>query len=262
MRDDFRNAFRNLLRNRAFTAMTVLIMGFGIGAATAVFSVVNAILFRPLPGIADPARLVEMFRTQKREVFDNFSYPDYLDYRERSRSFSAIAAHSMASVSFNAGSAERLRADMVSDNYFDLLGVKPGIGRAPAATDEVLISDALWQRDFAGNSNAIGRRVVVNAHPVTISGIAPKGFRGISVADSIDLWAPIDAVVWMNPGLSAGILADRSAGWIGMFGRLTAPFPQAQAEMSGIASQLLRCRSGYKSGPGSGLGAWHRNVSR
>jgi hypothetical protein len=143
-------------------------MALGIGANTAVFSLINAVWLRPLPGIADPDRLVTFYRIQPTGPFDSFAYPDYCDYRNRTQAFSGIAAHTWAPLSFGYQMTERLLGDLVSGNYFEVLGAKPAIGRLLTSSDDAgaadvaVLSYGLWQRRFGGDPNAVGARIMLN----------------------------------------------------------------------------------------------------
>src|SRR5271166_5008903 len=159
--DDLRYGVRILVKHPGFTSVAVLTLALGIGANTAVFSIVNAALLRPRPGIAQPDRLASFFRTQKGAMFDSMGYPDYSDLRDRNRSFSGVAAHCTAAFSVSNGTAERLRGDVVTDNYFEVLGVKPALGRLLISSDAqaAVLSYGLWQRKFGGDPGAVGTRI-------------------------------------------------------------------------------------------------------
>ncbi len=240
---DLRYTIRTLGRNPGFTTIALLVLAMGIGANTAVFSVVSAVLLRPLPGIADPGRLVSLYRIQNGETFDDMGYPDYRDYRDRSQSLPGLAAHGASALSFSyAGTAERMICDLVTDNYFNVLGVQPATGRLLLPDDDAtaVISYGLWQRRFGGSPTAIGARVELNGNPFTIVGVTEKGFRGTVISLPFDLWAPLRTQPRTLPRLSADIMENRSAGWLLLFGRLTpsAGLRQVDAEMKTIAAQL------------------------
>ena len=248
MLDDLRFGWRILFKNPGFAVLTILIMALGIGANTAVFSVVNAMLLRPIPGVADPGHIAAVYRLQRNDVFDNLSFPDYADFRDGNRSFSGLAAHTPVSLTLNYGTPERLRADLVTGNYFGVLGVTPAAGRL--LTDDgnrgvAVVSYGVWQRKFGGNPGIAGARVALNGRPFTVIGVAAEKFRGTETGYPVDVWAPIGDAGQLNTRLSSGILQDRAAGWIWMFGRLMpgVRIEAAQAEMKTIASQLARAYS-------------------
>lgn len=240
---DLRYTIRMWGRNPFFTAITLLVLASGIAANTAVFSVVSAILLRPLPGIADPGRLVSLFRIQNGNTFDNMGYPDYRDFRDRNQSLLGLAAHGATALSFSyAGIPERLICNEVTGNYFEVLGAQPAAGRLLVEADDAaaVISYALWQRRFGGRSAAIGAAIDLNGNPFTIVGVAEKGFRGTVLAQPFDLWVPLRTQPRTWSRLSAGIMENRSAGWLFLFGRLKpgASLRQADAEMKTMAAQL------------------------
>src|SRR5579863_9393992 len=197
--DDLRYAVRKLAGSPGFSLLAILILALGTGAGTAVFSVVNAALLRPLPGVRNPSRLVTFYRTQKGDSFDNFGYPDYRDFRDRGQSLSGLAARSGTMLSVRYGTAERLRGDLVTGNYFEVLGVKPAAGRLLLPDDDrtggdtavAVLSYGLWQRRFGGRTDAVGKRIAVNGFPFTVVGVAPREFGGTVTGASFDLWVPL-----------------------------------------------------------------------
>ncbi len=239
---DLRYTFRMFARNPGFTAIVLITLALGIAANTSVFSVVSAILLRPLPGIQDPGALVSLYRIQNGETFNDMGYPDYRDYRDRNQSFTGIAAHSAVALSVNSGSPERLIGDLVTGNYFSVLGVRPAAGRLLVEEDDdaVVIGYGLWQRKFGGSPGAVGARIQLNGYPFTIVGVAEEGFRGTVSSLPFDLWAPLRTQPRTSATLSNGILENRSAGWLLLFGRLKPGinFRQADAEIRTIAKQL------------------------
>ncbi len=247
---DIRYAVRMLAKNPGITALAVLALALGIGANTAIFSLVNAVLLRPLPGVEDADQLVQLERIQRGRVMYNFGYPDYLDYRDQNQSFTGVAAHCATPVSFTASATERIRGDLVSGNYFSILGVKPALGRllypeddlTPGAHPVAVLSYDLWQKAFNSDQNAVGDTIKLNGHDFTVLGVAAKDFKGTVTGASFDVWVPMAMQPQIIPRMSAGILSDRSAGWISLFGRLKPGIipTQAEAEMRAIASQLER----------------------
>ncbi|MGA9770513.1 MAG: ABC transporter permease [Blastocatellia bacterium] len=248
LRQDIRYAFRMLKKNSGFTVLAVLALALGIGANTAIFSLVNAVLLSPLPGVERADRLVQFERLQRGRVMYNFAYPDYLDYRDQNQSFTGVAAHCATPVSFTASTTERIRGDLVSGNYFSTLGVKPALGRllmpeddiTPGAHPLAVLSYDFWRRAFNSDSNALGQTINLNGHDFTVLGVAARDFKGTLTGASFDVWVPMAMQRQIIPRMSAGILSDRAAGWISLFGRLkpgTSP-EQAQAELRTIASQL------------------------
>ena len=256
MLDDLRYALRTFVRNPAFAAVAILTIAVGIGASIAVFSLVNAILLRPLAGVADPGRLVSFYRVLKTDSFDNLGYPDYADYRDRNQSFSGLAAHCPAMISLSFRGAERVSGDLVTENYFDVLGVKPAIGSLALSGNDssVVISQALWERKFGRAPDVIGTRITLNGSPFIIGGVAARGFRGTAVNEAFDVWAPLEQQPKLLSRLSPGILQDRAAGWIQVFGRMKSGvgIRQAQAEMTALSAQLKMEAFRIDAGAGGG----------
>jgi len=246
MIEDLRYGLRILIKNPGFATIAILTMAIGIGANTAVFSVVNAILLRPLPGIADPGRLVTLYRTQPTGSFDNFGYPDYRDFRDRTQSFQGIAAHIAVPLTLTGQTSERLLGDLVSGNYFEVLGARPAIGRLLSPSDDAesdsvaVLSYGLWHRRFGADPGAIGARITLNGNAFTVIGVAQENFRGSTTNDAYDVWVPLTTQPRTLPRLSSGILQDRSAGWLRIFGRLKpgTDIRAGEAEMKTIAAQL------------------------
>lgn len=246
---DLRYAIRLLIKSPGVTATAIFALALGIGANTSIFSLVNGVLLRPLPGVREPDRLITLERTQNGKVQYNFGYPDYVDYRDNNSSLAGLAAHCGTPLSFNNGESERLRGDLVSGNYFSILGVTPALGRLISPVDDdqpgghpvAVLSYALWLRAFGADPNAVGRSMKLNGHDFTIIGVAGNGFNGTETGGSYDVWIPIKMQVEAMPRtLGRNWFNDRSAGWLGVFGRLKpgASVEQAQAELTTIALGL------------------------
>ena len=239
---DLRYTFRMFAKSPGFTAIILATLALGIAANTAVFSVVSAILLRPLPGISEPDRLVSLYRVQNGQTFDNMGYPDYRDYRDRNQSLAGLAAHSAVALSFNSGTPERLIGDLVTVNYFAVLGVRPAAGRLLVEDDDsaAVISYSLWQRKFGASASAIGAKVELNGYPFTVVGVADKGFRGTVVSLPFEVWVPLRTQPRTFSRLSSGIFENRSSGWLSLFGRLKPGVDarQADVEIRTIATQL------------------------
>jgi len=241
---DLRYACRTFARKPGFTATVVVTLAMGIAANTAVFSVISGIFLRPLPGIAHPGGLVSLYRIQDGLTFDNLGYPDYRDYRDRAKSLAGLAAHSPVALGLAYGSPERLIGDLVTGNYFEVLGVRPVLGRLLAEDDDsaAVISYGLWQRKFGASPGAIGTRIQINGWPFTIVGVTERGFRGTMVELPLDVWAPLRTQPRLMPRLSSGVMENRASGWLMLFGRLKpgVGVAQADAEIKTIAAQLSK----------------------
>ena len=193
---DLRYSLRLLARKPGFAVVAVLTLALGIGANTAVFSVVNAVLLRSLP-YAAPDRLMvvsEAIDKEPRPV----SYPNFLDYRAGNEAFEDIAAHFPTVLTYTAAErAERIPSEVVSDNYFSLLGVAPIRGRAflpeengpPGSGPVVILSYGCWQNRFGADPAILGRSLKLNDADYTVIGVAPEGFKGFS--SIAEMWVPI-----------------------------------------------------------------------
>ena len=220
--NDLKYALRTLAKSPGFTLAALTILALGIGLNTAAFSLLNAVVLRPLPGVERPDELVDL-------VLNGHSYPSYRDFRDGSGEvFSGLAAWGHRAVDVaTAGNAERARGTIVSANYFDVLGVKPTLGRffLPAEGESgdavVVLSNALWRRRFASSPAIVGTVVRINAAPFAIVGVAPEGFRGTGFGTPEDLWMPVGA--WPRAATGGFARLDyngRSWGWLSIFGRL------------------------------------------
>jgi len=243
-----RQAIRSLLHNISSTVVTILVLTLAIGAATAIFSVMNAALLRPLPGVAAPERLVLLQRIQGGQQLGNFGYPDFQDYRTLAKSLTGVAAEGRASLSFSRGDVtERLTGRIVSGNYFSVLGVKPVIGRLLEDADErerapnVVLSYRLWERAFDRSSGVLGSNIEFSGHSFTVVGVASKDFAGTTVGSIADVWLPVTLQPTAAP-MSPGALENRAFGWLNIFGRLQSgqSLAQAQAEIDSIAASLAQ----------------------
>jgi macrolide transport system ATP-binding/permease protein len=212
---DFRYALRALLRAPTFTATVVLTLSLGIGANSVIFSAVDAVLLRDAP-VSDPDNLVDVYTTSGNNLYSNSSYPDYFDLRD-SGTFASLAAYTPLSVTMDVnGQPEPLAGQLVSGNYFEVLGVKPSFGRALTPDDDRLgapvrvavISHALWQRVFSADRSLIGQTIRLNSNPYTLIGVAPPGFVGPLVGVASDVWVPTALQPEVDPP-SAGVRRSR-----------------------------------------------------
>jgi predicted permease len=194
---DFRYAVRALLRAPTFTATVVATLSLGIGANSVMFSAVDAVLLRAAP-VTDPDSLVDVYTSSGNNRYSNSSYPDYFDLRD-SRTFAALAAYTSLSITMDAhGQPEPLAGELVSGNYFDVLGVRIPFGRGFAPDDDridapvrvAVISHALWQRVFNADRSSIGQTIRLNSNPYTLIGVAPPGFVGPVLGAAPDVWLP------------------------------------------------------------------------
>lgn len=187
---DLKFAFRSLVKARAFTLTAVLTLGLGIGASTAVFTIANAVLLRPLP-FADPDRLMWLWEVRKSGAPMSIAWPDFLDWRDQQKSFESLAAIQRGTVNFTgSGEPERLDIRYVTSPFFEILGVTPALGRTftaaedqPGAPRVVLISDELWRRRFSADRAVLGKAMTLGGQPYEIIGVLPAGFRYNLVTD-------------------------------------------------------------------------------
>ncbi|HKV08958.1 MAG TPA: ABC transporter permease [Thermoanaerobaculia bacterium] len=253
---DVRYGLRRLNNNLGFTAVAVLCLALGIGANVTVFSIINALLLRPVPGVADPDRLVALMskpvllRGMAGGAFSkSLSYPDFEQYRESAHAFSGFAAYHPVVVNLVAGGEPvRVSGQVVTDNYFTTLGMESALGRLFAPGEarrepqhELIISHGLWQRLFEGRSDVLRAPVLVSGTPFTIVGVTPEGFHGPLGSGDADLWMLLDAAPLVIPSMSEADLHDRDHAWLLWFiGRLAlgVDLERAQAEMDTLAHHL------------------------
>ncbi len=240
---DLRFAARMLAKNPGFTAVAVLTLALGIGANTAIFSVVYGVLLQPLP-YKDASSLVVLNETTPKVGTVSVSYPNFLDWRAQSHDFSQMAA--VHDVGFNLAGVtqpENISGEAVSPNFLSMMGVRPFFGRDFDASEEkagtapvLLLSYELWQSHMGGNRNAIGRTITLDGRSFTIVGVLPPNFRSL---DKTDVMLPIG--VWAtNNSEEANERGER--GDMIVIGRLApnVTFAQARAEMEGIAARLAK----------------------
>jgi predicted permease len=247
---DLRYAIRMMGRTPAFTIVAVLTLALGIGANATIFSWLNAVLLDPLPGVAAPHELVSVHGTSRAQPIISLSYPDFVDFRDRNRSFAGIFAAEESAVSLRAGEAppERVWAQFVSGNFFDTLGVRalhgrtflPAEDRTPGTHPVAVISAALWQRRFGGDPDVLGTPITINNRAFSIIGVAPPDFGGSDVGLRFEVWIPMMMVDVFAPGQNR--IQTRGNRWFSAHARLKpgVTLAQAQAEMDGLAQQLAR----------------------
>lgn len=251
---DFRYAIRVLRRNRGFTLAAVITLALGIGANTAIFTVVNAVLLRPLP-FAGPDRLAVVWLDNQRENIqrDVTSFPAFTDWRTRSRTFEEMAAFSGARFNLTSGEGEpeEVRGARVTGSFFDVLGIAALHGRTfrpeelePGNERVVVLSYGLWARRFGGDPGLVGGDIRLSGEPYVVVGVMPPGFRH---PEGVDFWLPLAPTAGM-----ANQMQSRGSLWLSVVGRLRpdATFAQAQQEMDAVAAQL---REEYPANRGHGV---------
>jgi predicted permease len=243
---DLRYGMRMLLKRPGFTVIAIISLALGIGANTAIFSLVNTVLFMP-PPVARPDELVSINSSSVSFMFATVSYPNYKDFRDRNEVFSGLIAYRFAPLSVSQdGINERLWSYIVTGNYFEVLGVNPAVGRVisteddqmPGAHPVAVLSYKYWQSRFGGDTGVIGRSLIVNGRSFTVIGVAPRGFYGTEVISAPEMWFPMAMQAQIEVGNDW--LNERGVENIFMQGRLKPGVSkeQAQAALNSIAAQL------------------------
>jgi predicted permease len=248
LRQDLIVSLRRLRKSPGFAFTAILTLALGIGANAAIFSAVNAVLFRSLP-VERPKELVFLNLRSFKTELPVLSYPNYKDIRDRNDVLSGLASFRPAAVSFSGGGDNvRLWAYLVTGNYFQVLGVGPLRGRVLGPDDDkirsghpvIVISYNCWQTRFGGDQNIVGRRIKLNGLDFTVVGVAPLGFNGTEMIFSPDLWVPMEMDPQIEP--MANSLDERRGANYFVFGRLKpgVNMPRAESALNAIAAQLGR----------------------
>ncbi|HXI30182.1 MAG TPA: ABC transporter permease, partial [Vicinamibacterales bacterium] len=237
---NIRYAVRTLLARPGFSAVAILTLALGIGANTAIFTVVHAVLLRPLP-FRDPDRLALLIERTSQFPTQTTSWQNFVDWRDQTKSFEAVAAiRSLTMTLTGIGDPDRIAAKMATAPLLPMLGVAPAVGRAFTADDDragaagvVLVSDALWHRRFGGTPDVVGRTVTLDNQPYTVIGVLPPGFQLLQAAD-----------VMLPMGPWAATLPDDRSWHPGIFplARLKddVSLARAQAEMDVVSDRLAK----------------------
>jgi macrolide transport system ATP-binding/permease protein len=224
---DLRFAARMLRSSPGATLAAVVVMALGIGANTAIFSLVNALLLQPL-NVSRPEGLVSVYTSQTGgRLHGNTSYPDYLDYDERNEVFSVLAAHTYAPMALKGTGQPRIvMGQLVSWDYFAALGVETALGRTFLEEEDeafgthpvAILSHGTWERDFGSDPGIIGTTIRINDYPFTVVGVAPRGFKGLVTVAEPALWAPLAMVERALPYTPN--IESRVDPWLQLVGRL------------------------------------------
>jgi predicted permease len=255
---DFRHSLRRLRQNSSFSTVVVATLAVGIGVNVALFSLFQQILLKPLPA-AEPEQLVNLvdpgpdlgyvgpgltFGSEAGNGNHVFSYPMFRDLEARQASFAGIAAHRLFDANISLGdSARRVRGFFVSGSYFPVLGLQPALGRLLGTEDDrvdgeadaVVLSYAYWRRELAGDPDVVGRKLTVNGRPLTIVGVAPRGFHGTTVGVRASVFVPI-TFAGVNTPTSVPNHDNRAFYWVYLFARL-APGVQPETAATAINRQ-------------------------
>jgi putative ABC transport system permease protein len=225
---DLRYSVRTLLKSKGVTLVAVISLAAGIGANSAIFSLVNSILLRPRP-VASPEQLVELYAGDRDTPYETLSYPSYLEFRERNQVFTGLAAYGLA-FQFKirgADDVEQVWGEVVSGNYFDVLGVPAFAGRTFAAEEDsvpgrnpvVVIAHGLWVRRFNADPGIIGKTINVNNQPLTVVGVAPPQYTGMLRGLACEIWVPAMVMPLLDPARGRYLLT-RDSKWATLVGRL------------------------------------------
>ena len=254
-------AVRSLLKQRAFALIVVATLALGIGANSAIFSILHALVLRSLP-VADPDRLVVLSRNQL-----SMPYPLFRHFQERGTTFEGLLAFRTAPWRFTSGaSTERITGALVSGNYFDVLGLPAAIGTTMHAADDVIpgsggargpvavLGHGFWQRRFGGQPGVIGSAILLNGRPFTVIGVAPPGFDGVEIGQAADVFAPMTMQPVLLPDVG-NALAQPLNNWLRIMGRLKPDVDvrQAEAELTSLlvpySKEILKDPGVEKLGP-------------
>jgi predicted permease len=263
---DLRFALRRLRQSPAFTAVAVLTLALGIGATSAIFSVLDAVVLRPLPFLR-PDQLQMVWETMPGNDTRWVAPANFLDWRRGARSFTGLAAFSEGAATLTGGDApERLATVSVSTNFFDILGVGASVGRALSTTDAaagadpvVVLSDDLWRRRYGGDVAIVGQRIALDGRAHRVAGVMPRGFR---FPETADLWSAASRDIPELPGFPGDIAASRDVHYLSVVGRLRSDVSAdaAGVEMSGIAARLATQYPADNDGLGANVVSLHRSL--
>ena len=246
---DFRFGLRQLIKKPGFAALAIISMALGIGANTSIFSLIDTVLLRPLP-VHEASRLAVLYGTLHNGADVTLqSYLNYKDYRDRNTVLSGLALYRVVVSSLShKGSNDRAWGYLVTHNYFDVLGVKPFLGRAflpeedatPGSHPVAILSYGTWERRFGGDRSVVGQAVQFNGRPYTIVGVMPKGFIGTEVAFAPEMFIPVMMVADIEPG--AKYLERRTSDNMFTIGRLKpgVSMAQAQAQLQTLTAQMAK----------------------
>ena len=244
--EDIRYALRQLRRSPSFAVLALITLTLGVAANVIVFGVIDAFFLRPMPGISEPQQLYTVQHDE--DIWNSLSYPDYKDIGERNTVFSGMAMYRPARIGLGQNeSAQPVWGYEVSGNYFDMLGVKPALGRFFRAEDDVdpggkqyaVLSYRCWQERFGGDPNVIGKTIYLNKYPFTLVGIAPEQFRGTEQLIAPEVWVPISNVMLIEGYDWIHHRSDSNA-WVVARLKGGVSKGQAQANLKTIAGQLAR----------------------
>ena len=278
MLQDLRYGLRLLAKSPAFTVIAALSLALGIGANTAIFSMVNVILLKPVPA-QEPSRLASVFMLDQRNPGNlPLSHLNYKDLRDQNKVFSGMAAFAFAQVNWSSGrESEQIPAQVVSGNYFALLGAEPALGRGflpeedGKPTPVAIVGHGFWERSLGSDPGIVGRTLTLNRTPFTVIGVARKGFTGTLLGAGPSVWVPMSMHAVAQPNfdwyeqrrglflfafgrLAPGVsVAQASANLETIFGHLEQAFPNDNKGRSAGAVPLLQARLNPQGGNDGGI---------
>ncbi len=241
MLQDFRFALHTFWKSPGFTMVAILALALGIGANAALFSVINTVLLKPLP-YPHPERMVEIFETFLPSGYGSVSTPNFLDWRKQNQAFDHLEACTFSSLNLQSnGEPERIPSVLATAGIFDMLGVKPILGRTFLADEDqpgkphvVVMSERLWRGRFGGDPNVLGSQITIDGEAATVVGIMPASFQFPAGSYNRNLWMPLQ--------FTGDQLKERGSHWMAVVGRLRPgmTMPTGEAEMKQIAAALAR----------------------
>ena len=245
---DVRYGLRVLAKSPSYTAVAIVMLALGIGANSSIFGVVSAFILKPLPGIPEGNKLVRLVEVARDgSEHDDFSYPDFADYRDQTTKVDLLAQRMVKIVLGAKDSNDVVWGEIVSGSYFDVLRVVPQLGRPflpeegriPNALPVVVLSHKLWKERFNGDKTITGQTISLNGRDFTIVGVAPEGFYGTKWAISVDLWVPMMMQQIIVP--PEDLLNARGAHWFEVMGRLKdgVTFGQAAEDLTAVSNRIV-----------------------
>lgn len=245
---DIRYGIKQLWKSKGVTIVAIVSLAIGIGANSAIFSIVNSILLRPRP-VATPEQLVEIYTGDRNHPYHSTSYPSYLDFRDRGEVFSGLAAYGIRQFKLDHGNqVEQVWGEAVTGNYFDVLGVPAFKGRTFLSEEDqvsrrnpvAVIAYSLWQRRFNSDPELIGKNIVINDQQLTVVGIAPRQYTGMTGGLASEIWVPLMMTPALDPRMGERLLTSRGNRWLIIVGRLKpdATIAQARARLDLLAEEL------------------------
>jgi len=251
LQKDVRYAIRSLLNARGFTAIAILTLGLGIGVNTAMFSVVDAVLLRPLP-FRDPRQLLAIGEFDIRmggagQSLGSVSYPDFTDIRRRTHTLEEAAAYSDNEYTLTGiGPALHVNVESVSTNIFRLLGIQPSVGRGFLDSEDgpghhvVILSDGFWRQHFNADRNVIGRSFALNGREFTVAGVMPHGFQFPVRANARDMWVTFSRNAEVDDPKDKPVTAQRGNHWLEIIARVKPGMhlEQVNADLASLAHSI------------------------